>query len=121
MREDEDVQLIDPWLDPNEATNMGIMLHKRKPFAGLDATRYGNFAIPWYPEDNEFLTNAEGFLNIMMWRMSGFMKSSVIVYADLISRLQNKYEKSLGEVVGIAYTCIAEDAMNLEAGTIINI
>lgn len=120
MREDEDVQLSDPWLDPNEAMGMGIKLLDRKPFAGLDATRYGNFAIPWYPKDSEYLINAEGFMNIMMWRMFGYMKSRIVVYADLLTWVQNEYEYTLSMTVGMVYPCIADDAMNMETGEIIN-
>ena len=120
MREDEDVQLSDPWLDPNEAMGMGIKLLDRKPFAGLDATRYGNFAIPWYSKDSEYLINAEGFMNIMMWRMFGYMKSRIVVYADLLTWVQNEYEYTLSMTVGMVYPCIADDAMNMETGEISN-
>lgn len=120
MREDEDVQLIDPWLDPNEAMGMGIMLLERKPFAGLDATRYGNFAMPWYNQNSEIFGNAIGIMNLMMWRMSGYMKSNIVVYADLITRLQNEYELSISNVIPIVYMCITDDSMDLESGMIIN-
>lgn len=120
MREDEDIQLIDPWLDPNEAMGMGIKLLDRKPFAGLDATRYGNFVIPWYSKDSEYLINAEGFMNLMMWRMFGYMKSRIVVYADLLTWVQNEYEYTLSMTVGMVYPCIADDAMNMETGEIIN-
>lgn len=120
MREDEDVQLIDPWLDPVEAMNMGIVLRERKPFAGLDPTRYGNFAMPWYSADNEFAINSIGYMNIMMWRAMGYMKSRIVVYADLISRLQSSYEQTLDTVISVAYVCIADDAMDMETGMIIN-
>lgn len=120
MREDEDVQLIDPWLDPAEAMNMGIMLLDRKAFAGLDPTRYGNFAMPWYAADNDYAINAVGYMNIMMWRAMGYMKSRIVVYADLISRLQSSYEQSLATVISTTYTCIADDAMDMETGMLIN-
>lgn len=120
MREDEDIQLIDPWLDPNEAMGMGIKLLDRKPFAGLDATRYGNFVIPWYSVNSEYLSNAEGFMNLMMWRMFGYMKSRIVVYADLLTWVQNEYEYTLSMTVGMVYPCIADDAMNMETGEIIN-
>ena len=120
MREDQDIQLIDPWLDPNEAMGMGINLLDRKPIAGLDATRYGNFAIPWYSVNSEYLSNAEGFMNLMMWRMSGYMKSRIVVYADLLTWVQNEYEYTLSQTVGMVYPCIADDAMDMETGEIIN-
>lgn len=120
MREDEDVQLIDPWLDPAEAMNMGIMLLDRKAFAGLDPTCYGNFAMPWYAADNDFAINAVGYMNIIMWRAMGYMKSRIVVYADLISRLQSSYEQSLATVISTTYTCIADDAMDMETGMLIN-
>lgn len=120
MREDEDVQLIDPWLDPNEAMGMGINLLDRKPFAGLTPEQYGNFAMPWYAFNNPYYENAEGYMNIIMWRAFGYRKSRIIVYADLISRLQNQYEQSLGNIISMAYTCIADDAMDLETGMPIN-
>lgn len=120
MREDQDIQLIDPWLDPNEAMSMGIMLLDRKPIAGLDATRYGNFAIPWYSVNSEYLSNAEGFINLMMWRMSGYMRSRIVVYADLLTWVQNEYEYTLSQTVGMVYPCIVDDAMDMETGEIIN-
>lgn len=120
MREDEDVQLIDPWLDPNEAMDMGIMLLDRKPFAGLDATRYGNFVIPWYSEDSPFATELVGILNVMMWRMSGYRKSNIVVYADLISLLQNEYEQAIPTTLTFVYSCIADDMMDIETGELIN-
>lgn len=116
MREDEDVQLIDPWLAPNEAMDMGITLLDRKPFAGLDPTHYGNFAMPWYSAENEFYANSIGYLNIITWRMSGYRKSNIIVYADLISRLQSDYEQSLDNILSMTYMCIADDAMDWETG-----
>lgn len=120
MREDEDIQLIDPWLDPTEAMNMGIMLHERKALAGLDATRYGNFAIPWYEKDSEFLANIEGYMNLMMWRMCGYMKSRIVIYADLLTWVQNEYEYTLPMTIGNLYLCIEDDAMNIETGEILN-
>ena len=120
MREDEDVQLLDPWLDPNEAMGMGIKLLDRKPIAGLDATQYGNFAIPWYEKDSEYLSNAEGYLNIMMWRMSGYMKSRIVVYADLLTWVQNEYEYTLGTTISTVYPCITDDAIDMETGETIN-
>lgn len=120
MREDQDLQLIDPWLDKNEAMSMGINLLDRKPIAGLDATRYGNFAIPWYSVNSEYLSNAEGFMNLMMWRMFGYMKSRIVVYADLLTWVQNEYEYTLSQTVGMVYPCIADDAMNMETGEIMN-
>lgn len=120
MREDEDVQLIDPWLDPNEAMEMGITLLDRKPFAGLDPERYGNFAMPWYAFNNPYYENAEGYMNIIMWRAFGYRKSKIIVYADLISRLQNEYEQSIDNIISMTYSCIADDAMDLETGMPIN-
>lgn len=120
MREDEDVQLIDPWLDPNEAMSMGIKLLERKPFAGLDPERYGNFAMPWYAFNNPYYENAEGYMNLIIWRASGYRKSRIIVYADLISRLQNEYEQSIDNIISMTYSCIADDAMDLETGMPIN-
>lgn len=120
MREDEDVQLIDPWLDPVEAMNMGIVLRERKPFAGLDPECYGNFAMPWYAADNVFAINAVGYMNIVMWRAMGYMKSRIVVYADLISRLQSSYEQTLDVVISMTYVCIADDAMDMETGMPIN-
>ena len=120
MREDEDVQLLDPWLDPNEAMDMGIMLLDRKPFAGLDATRYGNFVIPWYPENSPFGTELIGVSNVMMWRMFGYRKSNVVVYADLITYLQNDYEESIGNTLLYVYNCITDDMMDMETGELIN-
>lgn len=120
MREDEDVQLLDPWLDPNEAMGMGITLLDRKPFAGLDATRYGNFVIPWYPEDSPFTTDLIGVMNVMMWRMSGYRKSNLVIYADLISYLQNDYEESISNTLLYVYNCIVDDMMDMETGEVIN-
>lgn len=120
MREDEDVQLIDPWLDPNEAMGMGIMLLDRKPIAGLDASHYGNFVIPWYPEDSPFTSELTGVFNVIMWRMCGYRKSNIVVYADLITYLQNDYEESIGNTLLYVYTCIADDMMDMETGELIN-
>lgn len=120
MREDEDVQLIDPWLDPAEAMGLGLTLLERKPFAGLAPTQYGNFAIPWYGGNSEFLSEAIGFMNLMMWRMFGYYKSRIVVYADLLTWVQNEYEYTLSMTVSTLYPCIADDAMNMETGEIIN-
>lgn len=120
MSEEEDVQLLDPWLDANEAMGKGITLLARKPFAGLDPSHYGNFAVPWYASDNEFYINTVGYFNVIMWRTAGYMKSPVVVYADLISRLQNNYEMTLANVVSMVYICIEEDSMNMETGETMN-
>ncbi len=120
MSENEDIQLIDPWLDPSEAEMMGIMLLERKAFAGLDPSRYGCFAVPWYDPNNEYFVNAMGFMNIMMWNLCGYMKNNIVVYSDLITRLQSKYEQTVPMVISTVYMCITQDCMDLETGELIN-
>lgn len=108
MSEQEDVQLLDPWgiINPDDPgladieMNLGVMLtyptteHQRKPIAGLTKDRYGNFALPFYAQDDYFNFGEIGPMNVSVWKNIGWASNDIIVWGDLISNEQSKYEEA---------------------------
>lgn len=98
MSEDEDVQILDPWgrIDQSEGEMNGMMFpvnnHPRKPIAGLDQSKYGAFAVPFYSANNPFYLNQIGLINMWVWRMLGWSSNNILMFGDLITNIQGIYE-----------------------------
>ena len=75
--------------------------------------------MPWYSQESEILAGSLGYLNIINWRLSGYYRSHIIVYADLITLLQNDYETTLGSIISAGCMCIMDDMLNMETGEFI--
>jgi hypothetical protein len=101
MSEDEDIQLLDPYgtvTDPDaylDSDGYSIILseHSRKPIAGLEIENFGHFSIPFYPEqvmyDNDPVLGGIG-----VWHYYGLCPNNIVVFADIMSNEQSKYEGS---------------------------
>lgn len=109
MSEDEDIQILDPWglIDQSTGEMMGMMFpvnnHPRKPIAGLEQSKYGAFAVPFYSITNPFNLEQIGFMNMWVWRMCGWSANNILVFGDLISNIQGDYE---GQWIGITGTTL---------------
>ncbi len=113
MSENEDIQILDPWqnnMTPDEAAGWGAVVpmskYDRKAIAGLSPEHFGFFAVPWYAavggSADEFLYYpAQGFTNLMTWRMLGYSPNNIVVWADLISNSQGTYEASYEAVTNM--------------------
>lgn len=120
MSEGEDIQLLDPWeiIDPNyqEALNWGLTYpttnHIRKPIAGLLREQYGHFAIPFYSNEDLYRYNDVGFMNIGAWSYVGWAPNNIVVWADLISNEQNKYEGAWSAAPGYFWYVFPEGSMD---------
>lgn len=112
MSENEDVQLVDPWLDQQTADDNMIVLRARKPIAGLREDQFGCFAVPFYASDSEYLINAEGFINIYQWTTALPRRNNILVFGDLISNHQGRYEASWSTVPSCIWMTFPDGAMD---------
>lgn len=90
MDPNEELQIVDPYVDADMAAQYGIVLHDRKAIAGLPRERFGSVAMPWYPKTCPIMNdpNMTGFINVGMWAMLFPERSKVVVYSDLITLIQ---------------------------------
>ena len=91
----EVTQICDPW----HPDDVEVSKYTHKPFAGLDPAKYGCINSPWYKgTDPSSLIDRK---HIYRWRAAGNKQSQILVFQDLMTRLQNEYEatgQSYGEV-----------------------
>ena len=90
MDPNEELQIVDPYVDADMAAQYGIILHDRKVIAGLPRDRFGSVAMPWYPLTSPILNdpNMTCYVNVGMWAMMFPERSKVVVYSDLITLIQ---------------------------------
>lgn len=90
MDSNEEIQIVDPYVDADMAAQNGIILHDRKAIAGLPRERFGSVAMPWYPMSSPIVNdpNMTSFINVGMWGMMFPERSKVVVYSDLITLIQ---------------------------------
>lgn len=118
MSEDEDVQILDPWglIDQSEGEMNGMMFpvnnHLRKPIAGLDQSKYGAFAVPFYSATSSFNLNMIGLMNLWVWRMLGWSSNNILMFGDLITNIQGEYEGQWSNTVGTALMVYELDGMD---------
>ncbi len=118
MSEDEDVQILDPWglIDQSEGEMNGMMFpvnnHPRKPIAGLDQSKYGAFAVPFYSATSSFNLNMIGLMNLWVWRMLGWSSNNILMFGDLITNIQGEYEGQWSNTVGTALMVYELDGMD---------
>lgn len=90
MDPNEELQIVDPYVDADMAAQNGITLHDRKAIVGLPRERFGSVAMPWYPLTGPIMNDMSmsSFVNVGMWGMVFPERSKVVVYSDLITSIQ---------------------------------
>lgn len=118
MSEDEDVQILDPWglIDQSEGEMNGMMFpvnnHPRKPIAGLDQSKYGAFAVPFYSATSSFNLNMIGLMNLWVWRMLGWSSNNILMFGDLITNIQGEYEGQWSNIISTTLMVYEPDGMD---------
>ena len=118
MSEDEDVQILDPWglIDQSTGEMMGMMFpvnnHPRKPIAGLEQSKYGAFAVPFYSITSSFNSNMIGLMNLWVWRMLSWSSNNILMFGDLITNIQGEYEGQWNNIVGTTLMVYEPDGMD---------
>ena len=118
MSEDEDVQILDPWnrIDQSEGEMNGMMFpvnnHPRKPIAGLEQSKYGAFAVPFYTVTSSFNSEMIGLMNLWVWRMLGWSSNNILMFGDLITNIQGEYEGQWNNTVGTTLMVYELDGMD---------
>lgn len=118
MSEDEDVQILDPWglIDQSTGEMMGMMFpvnnHPRKPIAGLEQSKYGAFAVPFYSITSSFNSNMIGLMNLWVWRMLSWSSNNILMFGDLITNIQGEYEGQWNNIVGTTLMLYELDGMD---------
>lgn len=118
MSEDEDVQILDPWglIDQSTGEMMGMMFpvnnHPRKPIAGLEQSKYGAFAVPFYSMSSSYFQNQIGLSNLWVWRMCGWSLNNLLMFGDLISNIQGDYETQWSQIVSLTLMVYEPDGMD---------
>ena len=101
----EVTQICDPW----HPDDVEVSQYTHKPFAGLDPAKYGCINAPWYKSSDP--TTLKDTKNIYRWRAAGNKQSQILVFQDLMTRLQNEYE-STGQSYGGVCVNFADDGRN---------
>ena len=101
----EVTQICDPW----HPDDVEVSKYTHKPFAGLDPAKYGCINAPWYKDKDP--TTLKDTKNIYRWRAAGNKQSQILVFQDLMTRLQNEYESS-GQSYGGVCLNFADDGRN---------
>lgn len=72
------------FINPYNANTSYTQNYTRKPFAGLDESKYGNVNVPFYGEQNKYFVDIEGAwtINAIFWNIE--KKCDLIVFDDLI-------------------------------------
>ncbi len=95
MSQDEPIQLLDPYNTVEDPDSYSIIVseHTHKPIAGLEKEHFGHFALPFYAQEDEskleFSSVEEG---IGLWYSNRFCPNNIIVFGDIMSNEQSKYE-----------------------------
>ncbi len=81
VSEKEPIRFVNPY---NQFTSYE-QIYSRKPFAGLEESRYGNVNVPFYSENSDLFMD----MNMDMWSMNAIMwnierTSNIIVFNDLV-------------------------------------
>ncbi|HJA97345.1 MAG TPA: DUF1735 domain-containing protein [Candidatus Alistipes faecavium] len=101
----EITQICDPW----HPDDVEVSQYTHKPFAGLNPAKYGCINAPWYKDKDP--TTLKDTKNIYRWRAAGNKQSQILVFQDLMTRLQNEYESS-GQSYGGVCVNFADDGRN---------
>ena len=111
VSEDEPIAFINPY-------NAGISYtqnYTRKPFAGLDESRYGNVNIPFYSTRSDLFVD----MNLDLWAINAIMwnierRNNMIVFNDLTLPKAVDAESGCIDMIANFYMYLAHDE-NFEA------
>ena len=105
INNETDVQIVDPWHQGAEYVSTD---YTRKPFAGLDPSKYGCINIPWYSQNMP--ENVMAYLtNIFFWREAGYKQSNILVFESVRTLLQDNYESTWAQSIRYGYMFFADD------------
>ena len=107
VSEDEPIAFINPY---NAGTSY-MQNYTRKPFAGLDESKYGNVNVPFYQEYSDIFVD----VNMDLWSMNAILwniekKSNLLVFADLVLPQVNFAELGCISMIQNFYMYLAYDA-----------
>lgn len=107
VSEDEPIAFINPY---NAGTSY-MQNYTRKPFAGLDESKYGNVNVPFYQEYSDIFVD----VNMDIWSMNAILwniekKSNLLVFADLVLPQVNFAELGCISMIQNFYMYLAYDA-----------
>ncbi len=102
--EKEVLQIVDPW-----SLNNPYSKYQRKPIAGLSAAKYGCINSHIYPSVDESTLLMPGLDNLVKWRQEGKKQSNIVVFSDLITNLQGKYEGAMISTLTQVFSYFPDD------------
>lgn len=101
----EAIEIVDPWHQGAENVST---LFARKPIAGLAPSKYGCINVPWY--FGQVFTD-QLMQNILYWRQAGYKQSPILVFEDLRTVIQDKYEGVWESSFTSVYGMFCDDGM----------
>ncbi|BDE89794.1 hypothetical protein CE91St17_30090 [Alistipes onderdonkii] len=111
VSENEPIRFINPY---NQFTSYE-QVYSRKPFAGLEESRYGNVNVPYYSTRSDLYIDMNMDLwsmNLILWNLE--RQSDIIVFDDLSLPKAMDAESGCIDVIGNIYMYLAYDE-NFEA------
>lgn len=111
VSENEPIRFINPY---NQFTSYE-QVYSRKPFAGLEESRYGNVNVPYYSIRSDLYIDMNMDLwsmNLILWNLE--RQSDIIVFDDLSLPKAMDAESGCIDVIGNIYMYLAYDE-NFEA------
>lgn len=111
VSENEPIRFINPY---NQFTSYE-QVYSRKPFAGLEESRYGNVNVPYYSTRSDLYIDMNMDLwsmNLILWNLE--RQSDIIVFDDLSLPKSMDAESGCIDVIGNIYMYLAYDE-NFEA------
>ena len=111
VSETEPIAFVDPY---NQFSSYE-QRYSRKPFAGLEESRYGNVNVPYYSTRSDLYTDMNMDLwsmNLILWNLE--RQSNIIVFDDLSLPKAIDAESGCIDVIGNIYMYLAYDE-NFEA------
>lgn len=111
VSENEPIRFINPY---NQFTSYE-QVYSRKPFAGLEESRYGNVNVPYYSTRSDLYIDMNMDLwsmNLISWNLE--RQSDIIVFDDLSLPKAMDAESGCIDVIGNIYMYLAYDE-NFEA------
>lgn len=106
VSENEPIRFINPY---NQFTSYE-QVYSRKPFAGLEESRYGNVNVPYYSTRSDLYIDMNMDLwsmNLILWNLE--RQSDIIVFDDLSLPKAMDAESGCIDVIGNIYMYLAYD------------
>lgn len=98
------------FINPYNANTSYIQNYIRKPFAGLDESKYGNVMFPFYGEQDDLFYdwNGEWIMNAIYWNSS--KTCNLMVFSDLVLPQANYAEAGCISMIQNLFMNISMDA-----------